>query len=78
MIGPEQNGKEQDSLVDEVRAIRRNILAQNGNDLVRLYADLKRTEAEFKARTGPFALMRQGPSAQEVTRGWPHPRASLT
>jgi hypothetical protein len=66
--------KEPSSVVDEVRAIRRNILAQNGNDLSRLFAELKATEAEFKSRSGRFAAMQHGPTADDVMKRWKMPR----
>lgn len=43
------------SPVDEVRAIRREIVAMHGNDVVMLCEHLRDVEREFLTRTGRFA-----------------------
>ncbi len=58
------------SLVDEVRAIRRGIYEKNGNNLDLLYAELLRTEEEFRSKSGDFSSLRSAPSADDVVKKW--------
>jgi len=58
-----------DPLIDEVRAIRREVSAEFGNDAERLCAHLREVEQEFLASTGRFAGLRKL-SPEEVARGW--------
>ncbi len=64
-----------DPIVDEVRAIRQAIVAACDNDLDKLFAELKRTESDFKARSGIFAALGRLPSAQSVADRWKKAKA---
>ena len=44
-----------DPLIDEVRAIRRSICDEFGNDVEKLVEHLRAVEAEYRTRTGRFA-----------------------
>ena len=44
-----------DPLVDEVRAIRRAVCDEAGNDVDRLVEKLKAVEDAYRGRRGPFA-----------------------
>jgi len=44
-----------DPLIDEVRAIRRAVCDEFGNDVDRLCDHLQEVEREYRARTGRFA-----------------------
>jgi len=45
----------QDPLIDEVRAIRRRIVADAGNDVATLCEQLRKVEGEYQQRIGVFA-----------------------
>lgn len=58
-----------DPLIDEVRAIRRAICDEFGNDVDRLVDHLREVEAEYQNGTGRFAGLLNLTSA-EVAAGW--------
>ena len=58
-----------DPLIDEVRAIRREICAEYGNDVDRLVDHLRQVEAEYRSGSGRFAGLLKLTSAQ-VVAGW--------
>ncbi|MCC6578943.1 MAG: hypothetical protein IT440_00760 [Phycisphaeraceae bacterium] len=43
-----------DPLIDEVRAIRQEVVREAGNDLALLCDRLREIERQFHSRTGPF------------------------
>ena len=59
-----------DPLMDEVRAIRRELCEQFGNDVNRLCDHLREVEREYREKRSPFAGV--SPAAMErVTATWP-------
>lgn len=58
-----------DPLIDEVRAIRREICAEFGNDVDRLTEHLKVVEREYAERQGVFACVSRE-AAAKVVDGW--------
>ena len=46
-----------DPLIDEVRAIRRQVAAEAGNDVGTLCDRLREVEKQFRSRIGPFAVV---------------------
>ncbi len=58
-----------DALIDEVRAIRRRLCEQVGNDVDRLVADLRQVEAEYAARRGAFRDVTKD-AAAKVLESW--------
>jgi hypothetical protein len=55
--------------VDEVRAIRRRIVAEHGNDIDRLCEHLKQVERDYRARAGAFAAADVA-RLDQVIAGW--------
>ena len=55
--------------VQEVRAIRRQIVAEHGNDIDRLCEHLKQIERDYRARTGAFAAADVA-RLDQVIAGW--------
>lgn len=58
-----------DPLIDEVRAIRREICAEFGNDVDRLAEHLKIIEREYADRRGVFACISKE-AAAKVVESW--------
>jgi hypothetical protein len=81
MMGPNMKNRKQklsgikDAMVDDVRAIRRSLLARNDNDLDKVYQELKRTESEFKDRTGRFSGVGKRLSPRSVVSRWKRAKA---
>jgi len=55
MSGSQDNSPASDPLIDEVRAIRRAVCEEFGNDVDRLCDHLQEIEREYHTRTGRFA-----------------------
>jgi len=58
-----------DALIDEVRAIRREICEQCGNDVDRLCDHLREVEQDYAARRGVFAGVSKQAAAR-VVESW--------
>jgi hypothetical protein len=58
-----------DPLIEEVRAIRREIGAQFGHDVERLCEHLREVQRDYSARRGPFAGV-SADAARRVAEGW--------
>jgi hypothetical protein len=58
-----------DALIDEVRAIRREICQQFGNDVGRLVEHLREVESDCAARRGVFGVVSKE-AAERVMAGW--------
>lgn len=58
-----------DPLIDEVRALRRAICSEVGNDVERLAASLHEVEREFQDRSGAFSGVTPE-AAERVTASW--------
>ncbi len=63
------SSEETDPLIDEVRAIRREICTELGNDVDRLVEHLRQVEVEYQERAGRFGGLLDKTSA-EVVAGW--------
>jgi len=55
--------------VDEVRVIRRQIVAEHGNDIDRLCDHLEQVERDYRARAGAFAGA-DAARLNQVIAGW--------
>lgn len=59
----------EESLIDEVRRIRRSICEQSGHDVDRLFDNLESVGRDYDARRGVFASV-NAEAAARVVDGW--------
>ena len=66
---PDVSSGRTDPLIDEVRAIRREICQRFGNDVDRLCDHLREVERQYESRTGVFAGVSKE-AAAKVVESW--------
>lgn len=65
-----------DPLIEEVRALRRQVVAEAGNDVATLCDQLRALEAEYTSRRGIFADVPEQPDEEpfpEMKKAVPNP-----